>query len=100
MVHAEGYSTDAATPLRLPQDGGCAGVDHQFVFGPDLLVAPALEEGARRREVYLPAGTTWKDAWTDAVREGGQCIEADAPLERIPLRLRGEAKLPIRGDEN
>ncbi len=27
---------------------------------------------------------------------GGQAITADAPLERIPLHLRGGAKLPVR----
>lgn len=37
------------------------------MFGPDLPVALDLYEGARPRELYLPAGTTWKDAWTDEV---------------------------------
>jgi alpha-D-xyloside xylohydrolase len=70
-------------------------VEDQFMFGPDLLVAPVLYEGARRREVYLPGGTTWTEAWTDETFDGGQWITADAPLERIPLYLRGEARLPI-----
>ena len=33
---------------------------------------------------------------TDQVFDGGQLIAADAPLDRIPLFLRGGAKLPIR----
>ena len=66
------------------------------MFGPDLLVAPVTFEGARSREVYLPAGTPWKDAWTGQVYQGGQVIHADAPLEKIPLYLRGAASLPIR----
>ena len=37
------------------------------MFGPDLLVLPVLDAGARSRRVYLPAGTTWTDAWTDEV---------------------------------
>jgi alpha-D-xyloside xylohydrolase len=80
----------------FPEDGGCARVDDQFMFGPDLLVAPVLCEGARSREVYLPAGSAWTDAWTDERLIGGRLILADAPLERIPLYLRGEARLPIR----
>jgi alpha-D-xyloside xylohydrolase len=60
-----------------------------------LLVAPVLHEGARNREVYLPAATTWTDAWTNETLAGGQWITADAPLERIPLFLHEEAKLPI-----
>jgi alpha-D-xyloside xylohydrolase len=55
-----------------------------------------LEYGARKRKVYLPAGTTWTDAWTDKKISGGQWIEADAPLERIPVYLRGGSNLPIK----
>jgi alpha-D-xyloside xylohydrolase len=83
----------------FPEDEGCATVKDQFMFGPDLLVAPVLHEGARSREVYLPAETTWTDAWTDETFDGGQWITANAPLERIPLYLRGGARLPIRADE-
>ncbi len=36
----------------------------QFLFGPNLLVAPVLDPGATRRSVYLPAGAEWMDAWT------------------------------------
>jgi Alpha-glucosidases, family 31 of glycosyl hydrolases len=70
------------------------------MFGPDLLVAPVLHEGARERIVYLPADTAWTDAWTGEKIEGGQTITAAAPLERIPLYLRAGTKLPIRVDGN
>ena len=79
----------------FPRDAASYQVEDQFMFGPDLLVAPVTFEGARGREVYLPAGTSWKDAWTGKVYPGRQTIYADAPLEKIPLFLRGEASLPI-----
>ncbi len=79
----------------FPEDQACASIDDEFLFGPDLLVAPVLTEGARRREVYLPAGTIWTDAWSGQGFEGGQHIVADAPLERIPLYQRANARLPI-----
>jgi alpha-D-xyloside xylohydrolase len=82
----------------FPEDEESWSVDDQFMFGPDLLVAPVLYEGARSREVYLPAEITWTDAWTDESIEGGQWVAADAPLDRIPLYLRGEASLPIRAE--
>jgi alpha-D-xyloside xylohydrolase len=66
------------------------------MFGPDLLVAPVVYEGARSRKVYLPSGKTWRDAWSEVIYTGGQAIEAAAPLDRIPLYLRGETHLPIR----
>jgi alpha-D-xyloside xylohydrolase len=80
----------------FPGDEASAQVDDQFLLGPDLLVAPVLYEGARSREVYLPAGTSWTDAWSGTTYEGGRTITAAAPLERIPLYLRGNAQLPIR----
>jgi len=66
------------------------------MFGPDLLVAPVVWEGARSRDVYLPAGAVWTDAWTGATHAGGQTLTVDAPLERIPLYLRDGASLPIK----
>lgn len=71
-------------------DPQAAEVEDQFLFGPDLLVAPITEYQARSREVYLPAGAEWLDAWTGAKFAGGQRIVADAPLEQIPVYVRGE----------
>jgi len=82
--------------LEFPEDPECWKVADAFMFGSDLLVAPVVHQGARNRSVYLPAGTTWVDVWTERKLDGGQWITADAPLERIPLFLRGEARLPIR----
>jgi alpha-D-xyloside xylohydrolase len=65
------------------------------MFGPDLLVAPVLCAGAIGRNVYLPAGAFWTDAWTGEKLKGGQSVTAAAPLERIPLYLRNGRKLPI-----
>ena len=55
-----------------------------------------LTAGARRWPVYLPAGASWRDAWTDEVYPGGATVTVAAPLERIPLFLRDGADLPIR----
>ncbi|MBO6637854.1 MAG: glycoside hydrolase family 31 protein [Roseitalea sp.] len=76
-------------------DAACWDIADSFMFGPDLLVAPVLEPGARQRAVYLPEGAIWRDAWTGAVHAGGQSVMADAPLDRIPLFLRDGATLPI-----
>ncbi len=90
-----------APPMRplffdFPADKNCWSIEDQFMFGPDLLVAPVLAEGTRSRQVYLPAGTTWRDAWTDEKLEGGGWIVTDAPLDKIPLYLREGRTLPIR----
>jgi alpha-D-xyloside xylohydrolase len=81
--------------LEFSHDETCWDVDDQFMFGPDLLVAPVLEQGADDRSVYLPAGTKWTDAWTGASVPGGAVVTTDAPLERIPIFLRDRARLDI-----
>lgn len=60
----------------------------EYLYGPDLLVAPILYEGSISREVYLPKGSKWTDAHTGSIFEGGQTIHVDAPLNTIPVFLR------------
>ena len=50
---------------RLPGDRRAAAVEDAFMFGPDLLAAPVVRPGARRRAVYLPRGR-WVDLWRSA----------------------------------
>jgi alpha-glucosidase len=56
-----------------------------FMLGPHLLVASVLEEGARQRSVYLPAGRRWYCFHTGRMFDGGQEVTVEAPLDRIPL---------------
>jgi alpha-D-xyloside xylohydrolase len=65
------------------------------MFGPALMVNPVMREGATHRDVYLPASPVWYDFWTgDAVARRGW-IEADAPLDRIPLYVRAGSIVPM-----
>lgn len=74
--------------LDFPDEPACWEVADQFLFGPDVLVAPIVTEGARERRVYLPEGAEWLDAWTgEPVQQTGWTTAA-APLERIPVYLR------------
>ena len=52
------------------------------MFGPSVLVANVVEEGAVTRRIYLPRGTTWYDM-NDHFKayEGGQTIELPVDLE-------------------
>jgi alpha-D-xyloside xylohydrolase len=77
-------------PLFLGFPGDPVGweIGDQYLFGPDVLVAPVTELGARERRVYLPAGAGWTDAWTGDRLDGGQWVDAPAPLERMPVYIR------------
>ncbi len=81
--------------IDFPGDGEAWKVDDQYMFGPDILAAPVLEAGARSRTVYLPAGTRWLEAGSGRIHAGGQRMEADAPLERIPVFIREGSKTGV-----
>ena len=76
-------------PLCLvdPEDPEGWEIADAYLLGPSLWVAPVLEEGATERRTYLPRGE-WLDWWTGERLEGGRWIEAEAPLDRIPLWVR------------
>jgi alpha-D-xyloside xylohydrolase len=71
--------------VDFPGDPEAWRAEDQFLFGPDLLVAPVLEPGATEREVYLPAGRAWTEAATGARHAGGVTVTAALTLDRIPV---------------
>ena len=79
--------------VDFPDDPDCETIEDQFMFGPEIMVAPVLCEGAREREVYLPSGADWIDAWNGTVHPGGQRINAPTPLETIPVFLKADGHL-------
>jgi len=83
--------------LAYPQDPRVYGLDDEYLLGPDLLVAPVIVHGATSKRVYLPAGT-WIDYWSGAQYNGGRMVTVAAPLDRIPIFVRGGALLPTLAD--
>ena len=64
----------------------------EYMFGPDFLVAPVLDENPLRI-VYLPEGD-WVDYWTGARITGGRSLPVDAPVDVLPLYVRAGAVIP------
>lgn len=97
MKEAHEKGTPVMRPLfyDFPEDQLCWEVADQYMFGPDVLVAPVLYEGVRSRKVYLPAGSEWRDTNYGQTYNGGQWINYDAPLEVIPVFLKDKADIPI-----
>lgn len=69
-------------------------LDDEYLFGPDLLVAPVHRPGVTSRQVYLPAGT-WYDWHTDERLAGRAFHTAATPLDRIPVYARAGAVVPM-----
>ena len=81
--------------MEFPDDKTTYKIDTQFMVGDVLLVSPVLEAGSTSRTMYLPKGT-WFDFWTREKVEGGRWIEANAPLDRLPLYVRAGAVIPMQ----
>ena len=79
-----------------PADRTTWHIDHEYLLGPDLLVAPMFEPRGRR-DIYLPAGG-WYDFWTDTRFDGPRWITYEAELETLPLFVRAGAVIPIGPD--
>ncbi len=69
--------------------------ERQFMVGDWLLVAPMVYEGVTTRTVYLPEGE-WFDFWTNERHDGAFPIIAEAPLDVLPIYVRGGAIIPMR----
>jgi alpha-glucosidase (family GH31 glycosyl hydrolase) len=93
--------------LADPTDPRAVARDDEYMFGPDLLAAPVLDPGARRRTVYVPRGT-WIDLWRSARYRNGSLELGDvqtlaggrertlgAALDELPLLVRSGAVLPL-----
>lgn len=85
---ANGLPPMRALFLEFPDEAPAWEVTDQFMFGPDVLVAPVTTYGARERDVYLPEAASWLDAWTGNPVGATGWVTAAAPLERIPVYLR------------
>ncbi|HKA54019.1 MAG TPA: TIM-barrel domain-containing protein [Candidatus Binatia bacterium] len=83
--------------LDFPHDPRVLNLGDEYLFGPDILVVPVLDEGATERDVYLPAGV-WIDFWTDTVYTGPCSLTVPAPLDTLPLFVRRGAILPLAPD--
>lgn len=98
MKQAHEKGTPVMRPLfyDFPQDKKAWDVEDEYLFGPDILVAPVMYAKQLKRSVYLPEGASWTNAWTKETYEGGQVIDVDAPIDCIPLFLKNGAQLPIQ----
>ncbi len=85
--------------LEFPDDPEIIFNDDQFMLGPNILVAPIYRENARIRTIYLPQGR-WYDFWNLNIYEGRNYISYYAPLDTIPLLVRGGSIIPIWEPQN
>ena len=79
--------------LHYENDQNTREINDEFLVGENILVAPVVEQGARRRMIYLPEGT-WYDYWTGQAIEGAGYILREAPLDICPIYIKAGSLIP------
>lgn len=91
------YTMARALAFDFPHDKAALDIKDEYLFG-RILVCPVTEAGVTKRRVYLPASSenneAWIDYWTGKCYQGGQWIEAEAPIDRLPLFVRSGTIIP------
>ena len=75
--------------LHYPNDEQTYGLRHQFMLGPDFVVAPVLKKGAKKVRLYLPEGR-WQHVWSGAILEKGW-HKIDAPVGQPAVFFRASS---------
>ncbi|MGA8026267.1 MAG: TIM-barrel domain-containing protein [Bryobacteraceae bacterium] len=95
FTHQTGAPFMRALFMDFPGDNKVFDIRDEYMFGPALLVAPVIEQGATSRDVYLPAGRDWYNYWTNEKMHGGQTVTVRAPIDTLPLFVKAGSILPL-----
>jgi len=82
---------DRGTPVQRPlflhheDDPRCYEIQDQYLYGPDLVVAPVHQAGKTEWTSYLPQGRDWVHLWSGQSYHGGAEVELPAPFGEPPV---------------
>jgi alpha-glucosidase (family GH31 glycosyl hydrolase) len=92
-AHATGIPIMRSMAVAFPDDAVAAAADGQYMFGPDLLVAPVVTEN-NVKDIFFPSGQ-WTSLWTGETISGPTNIAITVPLDSIPVYLKPSAIVPV-----
>ncbi|RXN35304.1 maltase- intestinal-like protein [Labeo rohita] len=101
MYEAHVHGSTVVRPLlhEFVTDEKTWDIDRQFLWGPALLITPALDPNVTVVRGYLPYGF-WYDYHTEkAIRVSGEFVDMETPLEKINLHVRPGYILPCQKAE-
>lgn len=96
--HTKGNTVIRPLFHEYPHDNETYSIDKQFLVGPAFLVTPVLEENKVSVSGYFPADN-WYEYRTGKLvgsNENGKNLQLDAPIDFIPLHVRGGFILPTQ----
>jgi alpha-glucosidase len=92
-AHTRGETVLRALSWNFPDEESLKNVDNQFMLGPSILITPVLAPLLRASQGVFPGvpTTRWYDWYTleEVQAQPGQNVTLDAPLEHIPVHVRG-----------
>jgi alpha-glucosidase (family GH31 glycosyl hydrolase) len=94
IAHEAGISMMRSMPVAFPEEKQLAAVGDQYMFGPDLLVAPVVNEDTFRT-ISFPSGV-WTSLWDGKTVSGPVKLKVSAPLDTIPVYLKPGAAVPVQ----
>jgi alpha-D-xyloside xylohydrolase len=94
-VTHEGSTIMRALVFDNQADPATYAITDEFQFGPSFLICPVTQPGAVTRSVYLPKTTKWYDFWTGKSFAGGQTVDANAPIDQMPIYVRAGSVVPM-----
>lgn len=72
-----------------------AGVEDEYMWGNEVLIAPVMEQGARQRKVVFPAGE-WINFNNPSLRYKGETeAMVKAPLSELPMFVKAGSFIPL-----
>lgn len=80
--------------FEFSNDTQTFGIDKQFLVGKHILVSPVLTEGATTLRMYVPPSAVWYDFYTGQKATISGWTVVSAPLNKIPIHIRGGSIIP------
>ncbi|CAF4952244.1 unnamed protein product [Rotaria sp. Silwood1] len=99
-AHTQGSTVIRPLFHEYPTDKNALDIFLQFLVGQNIMLAPVTDDGARQVQAYIPS-SDWYDYYTGVrMSPEKQFITLDAPLNMIPIFLRGGAIIPTQEPAN
>ncbi len=97
MTTNQSYTPMRPLAMDFRDDVRALNIGDQYMYGPAFLVSPVTEPAATTRRLYLPHAQ-WYDFWTGSSIDGGNMVDAAAPLDHMPLYIRAGSIVPMGPD--
>lgn len=103
-VTLDNYTIMRGLTFDFRNDPNVYNIPDQYMFGPAFLVNPVTQQlysganagaNGKTRKVYLPKASKWFNFWTGETLNGGQTIDAEAPIETMPLYVKAGSIIPM-----